>query len=80
MQAYSEVPSTPLHTATVLREEEENWQDVKVCEGLNPTWSQSFQPLFVRQELYRYNQVLQNDLIFALDDPYYKATILLSLV
>lgn len=29
-QAYSEVPSTPLHTATVLREEEENWQDVKV--------------------------------------------------
>ena len=30
VQAYSEVPSTPLHTATVLREEEENWQDVKV--------------------------------------------------
>ena len=30
VQAYSEVPSTPLHTAAVLREEEENWQDVKV--------------------------------------------------
>ena len=30
LQAYTEVPSTPLHTAAVLREEEENWQDVKV--------------------------------------------------
>ncbi|XP_015757321.1 PREDICTED: MAP kinase-activated protein kinase 2-like [Acropora digitifera] len=30
IKLYTEVPSTPLHTATVLREEEENWQDVKV--------------------------------------------------
>ena len=33
-QAYTEVPSTPLHTAAVLREEEENWQDVKVRDSV----------------------------------------------
>ena len=35
LQAYTEVPSTPLHTAAVLREEEENWQDVKVRSSLS---------------------------------------------
>ncbi|EDO40421.1 predicted protein [Nematostella vectensis] len=29
IKAYTEVPSTPLHTAAVLKEEEENWQDVQ---------------------------------------------------
>ena len=30
IQAYTEVPSTPLHTASVLKDETENWQDMQV--------------------------------------------------
>lgn len=43
IKAYSEVPSTPLHTAAVLREEEENWQDVK-DEMTNALASMRFEP------------------------------------
>lgn len=43
IKLYTEVPSTPLHTATVLREEEENWQDVK-DEMTNALASMRFEP------------------------------------
>ncbi|PFX33381.1 MAP kinase-activated protein kinase 2 [Stylophora pistillata] len=43
IKAYTEVPSTPLHTAAVLREEEENWQDVK-DEMTNALASMRFEP------------------------------------
>ena len=68
-QAYDTVPSTPLHTAHVLKEEEHNWDDVQVGCKIFQWYCQfrgnwSFQALTVCRWTSTLNSVISNSLLY----------------